>query len=73
MKKHENFEYEHFSGPHVVLKDTETNKIVSKLLIKGARENVWKPEPVKLSRRVSSVIDSSTASFRADFKNNIKK
>lgn len=75
-RRADEFEHEHFSGPHVIKKDPEVNKLAAKLFITEQRkpaDTTWKPEPIKLNRQVTTLIDSSQASFRSDLKKINKK
>ena len=61
-KRADEFEHEHFFGPHVIKKDPEVHNLVAKLFITEQRKPVdttWKPERIKLSRQVTNIIDSS--------------
>lgn len=61
-KRADEFEHEHFFGPHVIKKDPEVRDLVAKLFITEQRKPVdttWKPERIKLSRQVTNIIDSS--------------
>jgi hypothetical protein len=75
-KRADDFEHEHFSGPHVVMNDAKVDDFVAKMFINESKkptDKTWKPEPIKLSRQVTSIIESSGASFRDDVKKNNKK
>jgi hypothetical protein len=58
------------------MNDAKVDDFVAKMFINESKkptDKTWKPEPIKLSRQVTSIIESSGASFRDDVKKNNKK